>query len=103
MGKLLISLTCLLLSCSAMHAKTDNDTILVDQPQMVQFIEHPTKNSKGADVVKYYAMYRGELLTTTKSTIEKATLCKKYGAKCKLICIGKRVNGHFQPKRIVVL
>lgn len=101
MGKLLVTL--LLFACSAIHAKTENDTVLVDQPQMVQFIEHPTKNSKGADVVKYYAMYRGELLTTTKTTKEKVDVCRKYKAHYTLICIGKRVNGRFQPKRIVTL
>lgn len=100
MGKLLITL--MLFVCSAMHAKTDNDTVFVDQPQAVKFIQHPTVNSKGVETIKYYAIYRGELLATTKTTVEKAELCRKYGAKCTLLCIGKKVNGRFQPKRIIV-
>lgn len=100
MGKLLITL--MLFVCSAMHAKTDNDTVFVEQPHTVKFIEHPTKNAKGVETIKYYAIYRGELLATTKTTVEKIRLCTKYGAKYTLLCIGKKVNGRFQPKRIII-
>lgn len=78
-----------------------NDTIGVTQQEVSKWISEPYINNKGEKKVHYYAVWRGNLLTTSKTTIEKVTLCNKYNAKCALIVIGKRsANGGFQPKRI---
>lgn len=98
--KSLIIIACLCCAPSA-NAATPNDTIAVDQKDVTRFEAVESVNTKGNKTIKYYCVYKGLLLTTTKTTKEKAELCKKLGAKCALICIGKKVNGVFQPKRIV--
>lgn len=92
-------LICTALFADKQHAK--NDTIGVTQQEVSKWISEPYINSKGEKKVHYYAVWRGNLLTTSKTTIEKVTLCNKYNAKCALIVVGKRsANGSFQPKRI---
>lgn len=86
---------------AATQAATPADTIAIDQSQCSKWIEHKTKNAKGADVVKYFCIYKDNLVTTTKATYEKASLCKQLGAKCALFCIGKKTKVGFTPKRIV--
>ena len=98
-------LCCLMVTVLFAAAKSDssakNDTIGITQQEVSKWISEPYVNSKGEKKVHYYAVWRGNLLTTSKTTIEKVTLCNKYNAKCALIVIGKRsANGSFQPKRI---
>lgn len=40
--------------------------------------------AKGTKTTKYYFMSNGYLVPTSKTVVEKFTLCKKYGAKCAL-------------------
>lgn len=104
MKRINLILCCLMIALFAV-AKNDssakNDTIGVTQQEVSKWISEPYVNSKGEKKVHYYAIWRGNLLTTSKTTIEKATLCNKYNAKCALIVVGKRsASGVFQPKRI---
>ena len=55
------------------------------------------------DVNKIFAEHaKDELVNTSKNTYEKAKLCQQYGAKCALICIGKKQGNRFTPKRITL-
>lgn len=84
------------------QAASPNDTIAINQMEIKKWIEHETTNTKGAKVIKYYCIYNGQLVPTSKNVCEKAKLCEKFGAKCALICIGKKVKGAFVPKRIAL-
>lgn len=86
---------------SISNAATPNDTIGIDQTG-IKFVENTT-TVKGKETTKYYALYKGFLVTTTKNVKEKAELCTKYGVRCALGAIGKNVKGQFVPKRIVLL
>lgn len=101
MKKLLISA---MLTISAMAwSATPNDTIAVTLSDVSKWEAVEGVNTKGAKTIKYYCIYKGLLVSTTKTTSEKAILCKKLGAKCALICIGKKSKTGFLPKRIVAV
>lgn len=102
MKKLFFLIIALSISMSSFAAdKAKNDTIGIDQREVTRWIKEPYINSKGKESVHYYAIWRGSLLTTSKTTIEKVNLCAKYGARCALIVIGQRQSdGSFKPKRI---
>ena len=101
MKKYLLLFTIVFCSLST-PAKEPLDTIGIDQSEISKWIEEPTTNSKGNKVIKYYCLYKGFLLSTTKTTFEKVKLCNQYGARVALICIGKKVKGKFVPKRITL-
>lgn len=44
-------------------------------------------SSKGKKYTKYYAIVNGELVSVSKSVVEKINLCKKFGAKCALAVV----------------
>lgn len=93
----------ILLGSLQLHAKSvKNDTIPASQKEVSEWITEKTTNSKGNEVTHYYAIWNGYLLSTTKTTIEKVTLCKKYNTKCTLLVIGPTINGVLKPKRIVI-
>lgn len=100
--KKLLTIALLALTMNASAAQP-NDTIVVNQAQVTKWIVDETTNTKGAPVKKYYAIYNGELLSTSKTVYEKASLCQKHGAKLSLIAIGKKKNGKFVAKRIAML
>ena len=100
--KKLLTIMLLALSMTATAAQP-NDTIAVNQSAITKWIVDETTNTKGARVKKYYVIYNGELLTTSKTCYEKASLCQKHGAKCNLIAIGKKKNGKFVAKRIAMI
>lgn len=83
------------------HAATPNDTIAISLSDVSKWEAVEGLNTKGYKTVKYYCVYKTLLVSTTKTTMEKAELCKKLGAKCALICIGKKTKTGFLPKRIV--
>lgn len=68
----------------ACHA---NDTIRVNNANISKVIVDNTVNTKGKKVVKYYFIYNGELVSTSKTVIDNYNLCKKYGAKCALALV----------------
>lgn len=77
-------------------ASTKADTIAVNNNMIERVIVDETINTKGNKVKKYYFIYNGELINTSKTVIEKYNLCKKYNAKIALIIV-KRGNN----KRII--
>lgn len=97
---LLLSVAMMMLSTS--YAAQPNDTISVNNLDIKRWVQAESTNSKGAKVVKYYCIWKDELVNTSKNVYEKAMLCQKYGAKCALICIGKKSKGKFSPKRIAL-
>lgn len=82
--------------------KQQNDTISINQDDVSQWIAEEYKNTKGETKIHYYAVWKGNLCTTSRTVIEKAQLCKKYKAHCALIAIGKRTKDGFKPKRIAL-
>jgi len=79
-----------------------NDTVSVNSMDIKKWVQAESVNAKGAKVIKYYCIYKDELVNTSKNTYEKAKLCQQYGAKCALICIGKKQGNRFTPKRITL-
>lgn len=82
-------------------AKEANDTIVASQKDVTKWIQEPSVSSSGKQTIHYYAIYKGQLLRTTKTSYEKAKLCTKYGARLPMYVIGQKKNGAFQPKRII--
>ena len=94
--------TTMLAAAITASATIHNDTIAVALNDVSKWEAVEGVNTKGAKTIKYYCIYKGLLVSTNKTTMEKATLCKKLGAKCPLFCIGKKAKTGFLPKRIVV-
>lgn len=90
MKKLLIAL--MFVVASNVYAGTPADTTRVDNARITNVIEHKTTNSKGAPTVKYFFLYNGELVSTSKAVVEKYNLAKRYNAKCRLILIKRGTN-----------
>lgn len=66
---------------------TNADTIKIDDSKIEKIIEHETVNTKGNPTTKYYFIYNRELIPTSKSTVDKYNLAKKYNAKVNLVLI----------------
>ena len=79
------------------NAASVSDTLRVDNTKITKVIEYPTTNSKGNKTIKYYFIYKGELVNTSKTVVEKYKLAKQFGANCALVII----NGK-NSKRIVL-
>ncbi len=92
-------LTCLMCICfiTNINAANTSDTLRVDNSQITKVIEYPTTNSKGNKTIKYYFIYKGELVNTSKTVVDKYKLAKQFGANCALVII----NGK-NSKRIVL-
>lgn len=76
------------INCSA----AKNDTLVVNNNLITKVIKHNTVTSKGKPVIKYYFVYNGNLVSTTKTVVEKYELAKAYGVRIALIIIkNKRI------------
>lgn len=95
MKRLTIALVCSLFSLIALAATPD--TIAVQQTDITRWIADSTLTSKGKPTVKYYCLYKGQLISTNRSTLQNVALCEKYKAKCALILITSKTG----RKRIV--
>lgn len=95
---------CMISICSfaATASKEKQDTIGINQNDISRWIEEPYVTNKGEEKMHYYAIYKGNLITVSKSVVEKVKLCSKYGAKCALAIVGSRKDGVFKPKRIII-
>lgn len=81
-------LMCISVNCSA----AKSDTLAVNNNLITKVIKHNTTTSKGKPVVKYYFVYNGNLVSTTKTVIDKYELAKAYGVRIALIIIkNKRI------------
>ena len=60
----------------------EKDTISISQTQITKIVKDTGVSSNGKQYTKYYAIVNGELVSISKSVVEKINLCKKYGAKC---------------------
>lgn len=101
MKKLFITavIACATLSLSA---ATPKDTIVVNNGEITKWIESESTNAKGKKTMKYYVIYKGELVVTNKASFEKQKLVQKHGAKLKAIAIGSKDKTGFVAKTIVV-
>lgn len=70
-----------------------NDTIAVNNNLITKVIKHNTTTSKGKPITKYYFVYNGNLVSTTKTVVDKYELAKAYGVRIALIIIkNKRIT-----------
>lgn len=83
--------------CAQSEAK--NDTVAVVNSKIERMIQDETTNAKGKKVVKYYFMYNGTLVPTSKSVVDAYNLCRKYKAECALVIV---VNKKTNRKRIIL-
>lgn len=97
MKKLILALAIIAGAWTANAA--DKDTVAIDFTKVQKLIEDETTNKKGKKVMKYYLMYNGELVPTSKNVVERYRLCKKHGAKCRLAMVVNRENKH---KRVIL-
>lgn len=86
--KKIIFILMLFVSC-VMYA---NDTIRIDNTKIREVVEHKTTNSKGNPTVKYYIVYNDELISTSKTVVDKINLSKRYRTKCSLCVIVRGKN-----------
>lgn len=76
------------INCSA----AKSDTLAVNNNLITKVIKHNTVTSKGKPVTKYYFVYNGNLVSTTKTVVDKYELAKAYGVRIALIIIkNKRI------------
>ena len=69
-----------------------SDTLTVNNSLITKVIRHNTTTSKGKPVTKYYFVYNGNLVSTTKTVVDKYELAKAYGVRIALIIIkNKRI------------
>ena len=74
------------INCSA----AKSDTLAVNNSLITKVIRHNTTTSK--PVTKYYFVYNGNLVSTTKTVVDKYELAKAYGVRIALIIIkNKRI------------
>lgn len=95
MKRLFISLL-LAFVCSASFA-AEADTTAIRQSDVTKWICDTTTNTKGKQVVKYYALYKGQLVSTNRTTLQNVSLCEKYKAQCALVLITTKTG----RKRII--
>ena len=86
--KKIIFILMLFVSC-AVYA---NDTLRVDNTKICEVVEHKTTNSKGNSTVKYYFVYNNELISTSKTVVDKYKLSKQYKVDCPLAIIVRGKN-----------
>lgn len=83
----------MLLTISLAANAMDKDTIRIQQSQITKLVADSGVSPKGKKYTKYYAIVNGELVSVSKSVVEKINLCKKYGAKCALAVVRNK-NTH---------
>lgn len=100
MKRIILALALLVGGISA-HAESDvkNDTVAVVNAKIQKVIQNETTNSKGKKVVKYYVLYDGKLVQTSKYVVEAYNLCLEYDAECALAMVINRKTG----KRRIIL
>lgn len=81
------ALTILLLAFTMSAAAIEKDTVAINQNAIAKLITDKGVSAKGKEYTKYYALINGELISTSKTVVEKIALCKKYGAKCALAAV----------------
>ena len=80
-------ITVLFLAVTLVASATENDTIKVSQNQISKIVADSGVSTKGRKYTKHYAIVNGELVSVSKTVVEKINLCKKYGAKCALAAV----------------
>lgn len=69
-----------------------SDTLAVNNNLITKVIKHKTTTTKGKPIIKYYFVYNGNLVSTSKNVIDKYELAKAYGVRIALIIIkNKRI------------
>lgn len=76
------------------------DTITFNK-KITKVIEDESVSAKGNITKKYYFLVDGELLSTTKATVQKYNLCIKHGATCKLYAVVSKSRKTI--KKIIIL
>ena len=64
-----------------------NDTIKVNLNDIKEIIKETETNTKGKTTTKYYVIYKGKLIKTTKTSIKDIELAIKHKADCDIYLI----------------
>ncbi len=100
MKKLILTIILAVAAVSAYAAdEVKNDTIPVNNSQIVKIVEDESVNSKGNKTTKFYFLYNGELIQASRHVVESYNLCKKHDVKCRLAVV---VNKKTNRKRIIL-
>lgn len=83
----------MMLMVAVTASAVERDTIRVSQNQITKLVVDSGVSAKGKKYTKYYAIINGELVSTSKTVVEKINLCKKYGAKCALGGVRNKKSG----------
>lgn len=86
MKRILLTASLSLLSLLS-FAQAKSDTISIDQSSITRWITDNTTTAKGKPTIKYYCVYKNQLIPTNKRTFESVKLCQKHNVKCALIFI----------------
>lgn len=74
MKKFIIILLMIVVAISA--NAIEKDTISISQTQITKIVTDTGVSSNGKQYTKYYAIVNGELVSISKSVVEKINLCK---------------------------
>lgn len=92
MTKRILLLSLITLVSLSTFAQTKADTIAIDQSFITKWIADTTLIAKGKTIIKYYCLYKGQLVSTNKTTLQNVALCNKYKVKCALILITSKTG-----------
>lgn len=84
---------CMLMCISSFNCyAAKSDTLAVNNNLITKVIKHKTTTTKGKPIIKYYFVYNGNLVSTSKNVVDKYELAKAYGVRIALIIIkNKRI------------
>lgn len=69
---------------------TATDTVACNNAQITKWIVDKSVNERtGKPVIKYYAIYNGKLVSTSKTVMDRVALCQKHNVACALACVRK--------------
>lgn len=77
----------LVMATASAAGKSTVDTVACNNALITKWITDVQTNEEGKDVIKYYVVYNGRLVSTSKSVIDKVKLCQKHNIAIALACV----------------
>lgn len=100
MKKFVMALALCLISAATSYA-AENDTVAFNISRIQKVVADTTINNSGKQSIKWYFIVENKLINTTKTTIEKVRLAKKFGVDCNIVAIKNKQTNVI--KKIVAL
>lgn len=82
-------MTCLSVSAKTQDVKQKADTTFVNITDIDKFIVEETTSASGRTYTKFFCVYKGELISSNKTTADFYNLCKKHNVNNKFMLITK--------------